>query len=88
METDCTALMSFTLIIRAVNEGSGTLSGLLLFSLWHLWFLPSFGVHAFTGVLGRGPVQVTAEGVRDPALEDGAQAFLRQGQRVIFVFPL
>lgn len=87
METDCTALMSFTLIIRVVNEGSGTLSGSLLFSLWHLRFLPSFDVHAFTGVLGRGPVQVTAEGGRHPAL-DGAQAFLGEGQRVVFVFPL
>lgn len=90
METGCTVLMSFTLTIKVVvpNEGSETMSGSLLFSLCHVWFLPSLHVHASTGVLGRGPVQATAEGVRHPALEDGAQAFLREGQRVVFVFPL
>lgn len=89
METGCTVLMSFTLTIKVVvpNEGSETMSSLLL-SRWHLWFLPSFGVHASTGVLSPGPVQATAEGARRPTLEDGAQAFLREGQRGISVFPL
>lgn len=69
MGTGSTVLMSVTLTIKVVvpNEDSETMSGSLLLSRWHLWFLPSLGVHASKGVLSQGPVQATAEGARQAA---------------------